>query len=102
MILVTGTYPPQKCGVADYSFRLLESETAKKSNWELLHVKNTSLLGLSSVIKELKSIEDVNVNIQYPSINFSRKLLPHFLCMYLRCFVLNLLVVIYLRMVLVS
>lgn len=86
MILVTGTYPPQKCGVADYSFRLLESETAKKSNWELLHVKNTSLLGLSSVIKELKSIEDVNVNIQYPSINFSRKLLPHFLCMYLRCF----------------
>lgn len=86
MILVTGTYPPQKCGVADYSYRLLESETAQKSNWKLLHIKNTSLVGIVDVVKELKSIDDINVNIQYPSINFSRKLLPHFLCIYLRCF----------------
>lgn len=86
MILVTGTYPPQRCGVADYSFRLLESETAKRSNWKLLHVENTSLINLRKVINKLNSIDDINVNIQYPSINFSRKLLPHFLCLYLRCF----------------
>ena len=43
MILVTGTYPPERCGVADYSARLLETETAQKNFWKLVYTKETKL-----------------------------------------------------------
>ena len=33
MILVTGTYPPEQCGVADYSYCLINSEEGKKTDY---------------------------------------------------------------------
>lgn len=86
MILVTGTYPPQQCGVADYSYCLLNSEVGKASGWKLLHTQDLSFKGFRQTIREIKQQDDVNINLQFPSRGFGKSLFPHFLCVYLRCF----------------
>ncbi len=86
MILVTGTYPPEQCGVADYSYCLLNSEEGKRSNWKLVYTKDVSFSGLKNAIKMVKSIDDNDVNIQYPSRGYAATILPHLLCVYLRFF----------------
>jgi glycosyltransferase involved in cell wall biosynthesis len=86
MILVTGTYPPERCGVADYSARLLETETAQKAGWKLLYTRDVRLKAIGKTIKEIKSLNDKEVNIQYPSRGYMNSILPHVLCLYLRLF----------------
>jgi glycosyltransferase involved in cell wall biosynthesis len=86
MILVTGTYPPEQCGVADYSYCLLNSEEGKKTDWKLLYTKDLSFKGLKQAIKEIKSFDDKYVNIQYPSRGYGKSLFPHLLSIYLRIF----------------
>lgn len=86
MILVTGTYPPERCGVADYSARLLETEKAKSSNWKLLYTRDVRLKAFGKTIKEIKRLNDQQVNIQYPSRGYMNSVLPHLLCLYLRLF----------------
>ena len=86
MILVTGTYPPEQCGVADYSYCLINSEEGKKTDWKLVYTKDVSFKGLKEAIKTIKSIDDNSVNIQYPSRGYAATILPHLLCVYLRLF----------------
>lgn len=86
MILVTGTYPPEQCGVADYSYCLINSEEGKKTDWKLVYTKDVSFKGLKEAIKTIKSIDDNFVNIQYPSRGYAATILPHLLCVYLRLF----------------
>ena len=59
MILVTGTYPPQQCGVADYSYCLLNSEAGKASGWKLLHTQDLSFKGFRQTIREIKQQDPV-------------------------------------------
>ena len=86
MILVTGTYPPEQCGVADYSARLLETETARKNSWKLVYTKETKLKNCKQYIREINALNDNEINIQYPSRGYMNSLLPHILCLYYRLF----------------
>lgn len=86
MILVTGTYPPERCGVADYSARLLESKSAQDAGWKLLHTTDVRMSAVFKVIKEIKRLNDNEINIQYPSRGYINSILPHLLCIYLRLF----------------
>lgn len=86
MILVTGTYPPERCGVADYSARLLETQTAKETGWKLAHTRETSLGALRKNIKMINALNDDVINIQYPSMGYAKSIMPHLLCMYYRIF----------------
>ena len=86
MILVTGTYPPEQCGVADYSYCLLQSEEGKNTNWKLLYTKDLSFSGFRRTIKEIKASGDAVVNLQYPSRGYGKSLFPHLLCAYVRLF----------------
>ena len=75
MILVTGTYPPEQCGVADYSHCLINSEEGKKTDWKVVYTKDVSFKGLINAIKTIKSINDNSVNIQYPSRGYAATIL---------------------------
>lgn len=86
MILVTGTYPPEQCGVADYSYCLINSDEGKKSGWKLLYTKDLSFNGLKQAIKEIKYSDDKYVNLQYPSRGYGKSLFPHILSIYIRLF----------------
>lgn len=86
MILVTGTYPPEQCGVADYSYCLINSDEGKKTNWSLLYTKDLSFKGFRAALKNIAESAEKVVNIQYPSRGYEKSLFPHFLCVYLRLF----------------
>lgn len=86
MIIVTGTYPPERCGVADYTARLLETKTAQEAGWKLLHTTDVRTSAIFNVIKEVKRMKDNEINIQYPSRGYINSILPHLLCLYLRLF----------------
>lgn len=86
MILVTGTYPPERCGVADYSARLLETQTSSETGWKLAHTKETTLGALRKNIKMINALNDDVINIQYPSMGYAKSIMPHLLCMYYRLF----------------
>ena len=59
MIIVTGTYPPERCGVADYTARLLETKTAQEAGWKLLHTTDVRTSAIFKVIKEVKRMKDI-------------------------------------------
>lgn len=93
MILVTGTYPPEQCGVADYSYCLINSEEGVKTNWKLLYTKDLSFKGFRATLKSIKESGESVVNLQYPSRGYGMSLFPHILCVYLRLFTRKKLVV---------
>lgn len=84
MLIITGTYPPEKCGVGDYVFQLLH--TKEGSSWNLYYSQDWSLMSLRKKIKEIKSSQDNLINIQYPSVGFGFSLVPHLLCLYFGLF----------------
>ncbi len=84
ILLLTGTYPPEKCGVADYSYNLLQAAPA--NTWELYHDTNWSLFSFFKKVKEVAKSDKKWINIQYPSVGFGYSLVPHFMCVYFSLF----------------
>jgi glycosyltransferase involved in cell wall biosynthesis len=82
--VITGTYPPEKCGVGDFTFKLLQTSEAK--NWDLLYFKNWKLSTLFDKIRKIKKSGSEIINIQYPSMGYGYSILPHFLCFYFSVF----------------
>lgn len=80
MILITGTYPPERCGVGDYSQHLLNT-TAGKS-WTLFYRREWRWRNLRTYMADLRQIEDQTVNLQYPTMGYGTSLVPHLLAMY--------------------
>ena len=81
MLIITGTYPPRKCGVGDYCQNLLSTQQAK--DWNLYTDNNWSI---STFFQKIKSIRNTNskiINIQYPTVGYGKSLLPHILAIYI-------------------
>ena len=81
MLIITGTYPPRKCGVGDYCQNLLSTSSAEK--WKLYTDDNWNVSSLFKKTKELKKIDFSTANIQYPTVGYSTSLLPHLLATYI-------------------
>lgn len=84
ILLINGTYPPERCGVGDYCWNLINSTTGAK--WDILISDNWSLKTLFEKIAKIKANKNKNINIQYPSMGYKRSLLPQLLCIYIRLF----------------
>jgi glycosyltransferase involved in cell wall biosynthesis len=80
MLIITGTYPPEQCGVGDYTYNMMQSHEA--AGWELFYSKDWSLKTFFKKIKKINQYSGVWVNIQYPSVGFGDSMLPHLLCLY--------------------
>ena len=81
MLIITGTYPPRKCGVGDYCQNLLSTSQAK--TWQLY---TDDYWGITSLFQKTKSIKNINfdvANIQYPTVGYATSLLPHLLALYI-------------------
>ena len=80
MLIITGTYPPRKCGVGDYCQNPLSTQQAK--DWNLYTDNNWSI---STFFQKIKSIRNTNskiINIQYPTVGYGKSLLQHSSCGY--------------------
>lgn len=86
MIILTGTYPPEKCGVGDYSYQLLHTTVAKENKWQVYHARKNSIGKFFATIKEINAMGDDSINLQYPSMGFLNSLMPHLFCLYFRIF----------------
>ena len=84
MLIITSIYPPERCGVGDYTYNLLQTKEA--ANWTLLYFKDWSLKTFFEKIKEINNYEDKWINLQYPSIGYGDSILPHLLCIYFSMF----------------
>jgi glycosyltransferase involved in cell wall biosynthesis len=80
LLIITGTYPPERCGVGDYTYNLLHTQEA--AGWELFYSKDWSLKTFLRKIKKINQYPGTWVNIQYPSVGYGDSILPHLLCLY--------------------
>jgi glycosyltransferase involved in cell wall biosynthesis len=81
MLIITGTYPPRKCGVGDYCQNLLSTPQAK--DWKLYTDDNWSISTFFKKIKKIKKTNSDIINIQYPTVGYGKSILPHLLTIYL-------------------
>ena len=80
MLFITGTYPPQRCGVGDYLHCLLHTPTGSK--WHLFYEKDWNIKNIFRICKHMKQEKDIHINLQYPTMGYGTHLTPHILCLY--------------------
>ena len=80
LIIITSVYPPDYCGVSDYTFNLMQTEVGK--TWQLFYEKDWKLKKIFSIIKKINQLSAKTVNLQYPSMGFKHSIVPHLLCVY--------------------
>lgn len=83
-LLITGSFPPDVCGVGDYVYRLYDS--ADKDSWGVYYSSNWHFANFRTIISEIKKINPQYAIIQYPTQGYGWSLVPHLLCIYLRFF----------------
>lgn len=76
ILFVTGSYPPDVCGVGDYSGRLLNALNKCGDVFELFYKTNWSLSSLFPYLKEIKSKKADLIHIQYPTEGYGYSFLP--------------------------
>lgn len=74
--LITGSYPPENCGVGDYTHRLSESLRLQQVEVEVIHNRLRTPLQLSCFNASLKKINPDVIHLQYPTLGYGYSLLP--------------------------
>jgi glycosyltransferase involved in cell wall biosynthesis len=80
MIIITSTYPPERCGVGDYTYNLLQTVAAKK--WQFMHIRNWSIRKFPEILRCINQTSELLINMQYPSVGYGDSIVPHLLCLY--------------------
>ncbi|WP_281511417.1 glycosyltransferase family 1 protein [Alistipes finegoldii] len=83
-LMITGSFPPQVCGVGDYVGRFMEA--ADNSKWKLFHSLDWKLKTLAAKIRQISSSECPTIIMQYPTQGYGWSLVPHILCLYFSWF----------------
>ena len=76
-LLITGSYPPDVCGVGDYSYCLMNANNSK--DWKLFYKKDWRLKNYHRYKREIAGISPDKIIIQYPSQGYGWSLLPFIL-----------------------
>jgi glycosyltransferase involved in cell wall biosynthesis len=84
VLFVTGSYPPEVCGVGDYTKRLLTELSLNKVDYVLFAKTNWDMVNFFVYYKEIRKISPDIFHIQYPTEGYGFSLLPLFLLMSLR------------------
>jgi glycosyltransferase involved in cell wall biosynthesis len=80
ILIITGTYPPEQCGVGDYTFNMMQTHEA--AGWALFYATDWSLKTFFRKVKKIRQYSGTWVNMQYPSVGYGDSILPHLLCLY--------------------
>lgn len=80
MIILTGTYPPERCGVGDYVQHLLSTQTG--GDWHLLYLRGWRLRNVRSHIRQMRELSDPIINMQYPTMGYGTSIIPHIIAIY--------------------
>jgi len=84
LIIITGSYPPDICGMADAMPLLLSTKTGQ--NWDMYYQKDWRFLTLFKHIKLIKSSRAKYILMQFPTRGYGWSIVPHLLCVYFSWF----------------
>jgi len=100
IILITGSYPPMRCGVGDYTYQLSKAIRKRQIDIKIysslsarLHERHTflrpvvrkwGLLAMLYLVRAIKKAAPDIVHIQYPTLGYGYHLGPQFLLLLLR------------------
>jgi len=83
VVLVTGSYPPDICGVADYTARLEESLRRRGVEVTVYSGKRWGIRDASWIAKELRTLRADVLHIEYPATGYGWSLGPQLLSLLL-------------------
>ena len=78
VVMVSGAYPPDVCGVGDYTERLM---THAPANWQLFVARDWSRRSAKDIVRRLFACRPDAVVIQYPTQGYGWSLVPHLLAL---------------------
>jgi glycosyltransferase involved in cell wall biosynthesis len=84
---VTGSDPPDVCGVGHYTFRLAEALERQGITTAIVHNEDWRLMNAGRVRKRIHSLRSDLVHIQYPTVGFGAHLSPQLLSLLSPCIV---------------
>lgn len=82
--MISGSFPPEVCGVGDYTSRVMDTSTA--ATWKLYRPRDWSPATFLQKIKDVNSSAAQVIFMQYPTQGYGWSLLPHALCVYYSLF----------------
>lgn len=83
ILLIVGAYPPDKCGIGDYSYQLVNADPDR---WEYLVWKKWKLRDIPFLIRKISTYKIKNINLQYPTKSSYASIVPHLICLYYSLF----------------
>ncbi|MEM2073506.1 MAG: glycosyltransferase family 4 protein [Nitrososphaeria archaeon] len=86
VVMLTGSYPPDRCGVGDYTFRLVNALRDKGVNIYVIK-KGGWHLDWTTFLLDIKKINPDIIHIQYPTIGFGWSLAPQLVSLLMPCVV---------------
>jgi glycosyltransferase involved in cell wall biosynthesis len=76
VLLITGSFPPDVCGTADYTARLSESLQAAGVDARVFYRKDWGLSRVPALLREIDQMQPDLVHMQYPTTGYGWKLGP--------------------------
>lgn len=73
-VMVSGSFPPDVCGVGDYTGRLMEAAPA---HWKLFIQRDWSMFAIPAILRRLLALRPADVVIQYPTQGYGWSIVPH-------------------------
>lgn len=73
-VMVSGSFPPDVCGVGDYTGRLMEAAPA---HWKAFVQRDWSLSAMPAILRRLLALRPAEVVIQYPTQGYGWSVVPH-------------------------
>jgi glycosyltransferase involved in cell wall biosynthesis len=76
---ITGSYPPDICGVGDYTCQLEKALTARGITTEVIGRTDWSIENLNALVRTIRSADPDLVHMQYPTVGYGWKITPQLL-----------------------
>jgi glycosyltransferase involved in cell wall biosynthesis len=83
-LVITGSYPPDVCGVGDYARNVMSAPTA--AEWGIYYRPDWRPASLLSIIREIRARRPREIFMQYPTQGYGWSLVPHLVCLYFSTF----------------
>ena len=77
--VITGSRPPEVCGVGDYAARLCSALRTIEVDARLVHVPHPTLFSLPAVLRAIAETDADLVHVQYPTMGYGRSVVPYLL-----------------------
>jgi glycosyltransferase involved in cell wall biosynthesis len=79
ILVVTGSLPPDICGIGDYTCLLMEGLTKRNAIVTSFYPSRWSLRTLLQFSTQVRRSRATIVNIQYPTMGYGKSIIPHLL-----------------------